>query len=83
MEFEVIVESKKEVLDPEGRAITSSLKNLGFNELSEIKVSKRYLISMSPESGQFFAEEKAHEIAKKHLSNPVAETYRLNKVDKS
>jgi len=80
MDFEIIVQPKKEVLDPEGRTITDTLQRIGFKQLEKVEVSKRYLISI--EHTDFSeAEEQAHLIASSHLSNPVAETYEIHRVE--
>ena len=80
MDFEIIVQPKKEVLDPEGRTITDTLQRIGFKQLEKVEVSKRYLISI--EHTDFSeAEKQAHLIASSHLSNPVAETYEIHRVE--
>ena len=68
--FEVIVETKPEVLDPEGRAIESTLKNLDNQKLESVRVSKRFVLRMSDEDKAL-----VEQIARKHLCNPVCETF--------
>lgn len=80
MDFEIIVEPKKEVLDPEGRTITETLNRVGFTKLAKVEVSKRYLISLE-QSEIEDAEKEAHLIASAHLSNPVAETYKIHRLE--
>ena len=78
MDFEVIVELKKEVLDAEGRAIRESLKRLGHEALKEVKVSKRFVLEV--DGGEKNAQERADLIAKEFLANPVSETYKIRKL---
>lgn len=74
MTYEVIVELKKEVLDAEGRAIKESLNRLGYQALSGVKVSKRFVIELEAD------EAKANEIANEFLANPVSENYTIRKL---
>jgi len=78
MNFEVIVKLKKEVLDPEGRAIQETLTRLGEQSVKSVTVSKRYVLDVdgSPQS----AEELVGRIAKEYLANPVSETYEVRKL---
>ena len=78
MNFEVIVQLKKEVLDPEGRAIQETLTRLGENAVKGVTVSKRYVLEIE---GSFQnAEELAGRVAKEYLANPVSETYLVRKL---
>jgi phosphoribosylformylglycinamidine synthase PurS subunit len=78
MNFEVIVKLKKEVLDPEGRAIQETLTRLGEKSVKAVTVSKRYVLEIegSPQS----AEELVGRVAKEYLANPVSETYEVRKL---
>jgi phosphoribosylformylglycinamidine synthase PurS subunit len=78
MNFEVIVQLKKEVLDPEGRAIQESLGRLGFRALTDAKVSKRYVLSVDEPEAK--AKTTIEQIAKEYLANPVSETYEIRKL---
>ena len=46
MEFKIYISLKEGVLDPEGKAINSSLVNLGFNEVQDIKTGKYIIIKL-------------------------------------
>ena len=78
MNFEVIVRLKKEVLDPEGRAIQETLSRLGEKSVKAVTVSKRYVLEVdgSPQS----AEELVGRVAKEYLANPVSETFEVRKL---
>ncbi len=78
MQYEIIVQLKKEVLDPEGRAIRESLNRLGFNSLKNITVSKRYVVEIDDKSES--PDNLADQVAKEYLANPVAETYSVKRL---
>ncbi len=79
MQFEVLVELKKEVLDTQGRAIKETLNRLGHNELIDIHVSKRFVLDIAGNDKEAF--EKAEFLAKEHLANPVSETFVVRKLE--
>ncbi len=82
MTFEVVVELKPEVLDAQGRAIKESLQKLGFAELADVRVSKRFLIKLENQSlDGVSAQKKAELIAKDFLANSVSETYSVRRLD--
>jgi phosphoribosylformylglycinamidine synthase len=79
MIYEIIVQLKKEVLDPEGRAIQETLGRLGFDALKGVTVSKRYLLEVDEtqaDKGQAVVET----IAKEFLANPVSETFQIRRL---
>ena len=78
MNFEVVIQLKKEVLDPEGRAIQESLDRLGFSSLKGVNVSKRYVLEIDENDAN--PESTAKKIAEEYLSNPVAETFTLERL---
>ena len=74
MKYEVVVELKKDVLDPEGRAIEESLGRLG-HPVKNLRVSKRYVFELEADN-----EELARTLAAKHLANPVSQVFELRKL---
>jgi phosphoribosylformylglycinamidine synthase PurS subunit len=78
MTFEIIVQLKKEVLDPEGRAIYETLSRLGHASLRGVTVSKRYLVELDDADGR--AAEEAERVAKEYLANPVSETFQVKRL---
>ena len=72
----VYVRLKAEVLDPQGQAIESALKNLGENNINNIRQGK--LIEMDIEAKNTEdAEEKIEKITKALLANTVIEEYSI------
>ena len=79
MQFEVLVELKKEVLDTEGRAIQQTLRRLGHDSLTAVSVSKRFVVAID-EATTHQPEQLARELAAEHLANPVSETFTVRKL---
>ena len=72
----VYIRLKNEVLDPQGQAIESALKNLGENNINNIRQGK--LIEMDIEAKNIQeAEEKIEKITKSLLANTVIEEYSI------
>ena len=78
MEFEVIVQLKKEVLDTEGRAIQETIKRLGFNALKGVDVTRRFVLHMDGVESD--AKSQVEKIAREFLANPVSETFQVRKL---
>lgn len=78
MKYEITVQLKKEVLDPEGRAIHETMDRLGFNTLKDVTVRKSYVLELDPSEKN--PDTVIEEIAKEYLSNPVAETYSIERL---
>ena len=70
--IEVTLKSK--ILDPQGRAIESSLRNLGFTELGHVRTGKNIDITVD-EADEKRALELAKSACTKLLANPVTEEY--------
>ena len=72
----IYIRLKTEVLDPQGQAIESALKNLGENNINNIRQGK--LIEMDIEAKNTEeAEEKIEKITKSLLANTVIEEYSI------
>lgn len=79
MEFEVLVQLKGEVLDPEGRAIQETLKSQGIDGVKGVTVAKRYVLAFDPKTAN--AESAVKDIAERYLANPVAQTYTVKRLE--
>jgi phosphoribosylformylglycinamidine synthase len=79
MDYEVLVQLKAEVLDPEGRAIQETLKSQGFGEVKAVTVAKRYVVTVDDGSKNPAAIVEA--VASRYLANPVAETFSIKRLD--
>lgn len=77
-EFKVKIEVKLKsvVLDPQGKAVLSALKNLGYKEVNDTRVGKLIELSITDESMES-VEKKTQQMCQKLLANPVIEDYSL------
>lgn len=65
---------QKALLDPQGRAVSSSMKNLNLSEIVNVRIGKH--ITLEVEAGnEQEAQEKVDTACKKLLANPIMETY--------
>ena len=72
----IYIRLKTEVLDPQGQAIESALKNLGENNIKNIRQGK--LIEMDVQAkNKEEAKEKIEKITKSLLANTVIEEYSI------
>ena len=67
----IIVKKRAEVLDPEGRAIASTLKRIGF-DVEDVRVGKVFFIRDLSDSKE---DERAESMCKKLLANPIVEEF--------
>ena len=79
MKISVIVTLKKEVLDPQGKVVNQTLKNIGFSSVQEVRQGKFFEIEIN-ESDPEKIKSIAEEISKKLLANTVIENYKINLV---
>jgi len=71
---EIDVMPKKEILDPQGKAVTGSMKNLGLAEIQNIRIGKHISLQIEAESEQI-ASEKVEQACKNLLANLIMESY--------
>ena len=76
MKFEVFVTLKKEVLDPQGKAIENALKNIGFRNIETVRQGKYFSITIDEENINK-AEQIVNSACKKLLSNETIEEYKF------
>lgn len=64
----------KELLDPQGKAVTESLHSLGLTGIDQVRIGKHVslLVDASNESD---AQQQVDNACKKLLANPVMEAY--------
>ena len=76
MKVSTIITLKREVLDPQGKVIKSTLDGMGFNNIHEIRQGKYFEIDID-EKDKKKAEEQVKNMCKKLLANLVIEDYRI------
>ena len=68
---------KKDVLDPQGKVVTQTLKNMGYNNIVSIRQGKFFEIELN-ETDIEKSKKIVDEICKKLLTNEVIEDYTIN-----
>ena len=64
----------KELLDPQGKAVTSSMKNLGLEEISNVRIGKHISLEVDADTKEA-ANEKVENACSKLLANQVVEYF--------
>jgi phosphoribosylformylglycinamidine synthase len=71
---EIDVMPKKEILDPQGKAVTGSMKNLGLNEIHNVRIGKHVSLEIEADSEEA-AHAKVEQACKSLLANLIMESY--------
>ena len=80
MKFSVTVTLKKDVLDPQGKVVGQTLKNMGIKNLNQIRQGKFFEIDMD-EKDSIKAEKQVKEMCEKLLANQIIEDFKINKAE--
>ena len=72
----VFVTPKAAILDPQGKAIASSLHTLGYDEVADARVGKLILLRFSA-ADNARAQSRVEEMCKRLLANEVIEEFRF------
>lgn len=77
---EINIMPLKALLDPQGKAVLNSMKNLGFAEVGNVRIGKHITIEIESENKEE-AMERINEACNKILTNPIIEgfEYVINK----
>jgi len=73
----IYVTLKPQVLDPQGKVIMNALHTLGYNNVTEVRASKMFEVSIDAKKNADISKE-IDEICDKVLANPNIETYRYD-----
>ncbi len=74
----VTVYPRREVLDPQGKAIGQALARIGFDEVREVRAGKSFEIELGGDDAER-ARERLARMCEKLLANTVVEDYRSNR----
>ena len=77
MKISVTVTLKKDVLDPQGKVVKQTLKNMGHQNIEDIRQGKYFEIEIN-EKNKENAKKIIEEISIKLLSNTIIEDYTIN-----
>ena len=75
MKARVYVTLRREVLDPQGKAVGNALRALGFEEVGDVRVGKYMELDLGGDRAT--EEERLKSMCDKLLANPVIEDYRF------
>ena len=77
MKISAIVTLKKDVLDPQGKVISQTLKNMGHSNIIRVRQGKYFEIEID-ETNKEKGKKIVEEICKKLLTNIIIEDYSIN-----
>ena len=76
LKISVTVTLKKDVLDPQGKIVQQTLKNMGFETLKSLRQGKHFEIEIE-EKDQTKAKIEVEKMCKKLLVNEIIEDYTI------
>lgn len=71
---EIDVMPLKALLDPQGKAVTHGLKNIGLGNIENVRIGKHITMEVEADTKEA-AGEKVETACKKLLSNPIMESF--------
>lgn len=74
---EINVMPLKALLDPQGKAVTGSMKNIGLPEIQNVRIGKHISLEIEA-SNKEAAQKKVEESCKKLLANPIMEFFEFS-----
>lgn len=76
--YVVDVMPKREILDPQGKAVLGALPRLGFDGVNDVRQGKRFEIELEGEADDQRLEE-VRRMAETLLANPVIENFSIHR----
>ena len=77
MKISATVTLKKDVLDPQGKVVSQTLKNMGYKNIINVRQGKYFEIELN-ETDREKAKKIVEEISTKLLTNIVIEDYKIH-----
>lgn len=74
---EIDVMPLKALLDPQGKAVSHGLANMGLARIANVRIGKHITLEIDAESEET-AKAEVEEACKKLLSNPIMESYQFS-----
>ncbi len=71
---EIDIMPLKALLDPQGKAVTSSMHNIGYVTVQNVRIGKHITLEIEGED-ENHARQKVDDACKKILTNPIMESY--------
>ena len=76
MKISATITLKKDVLDPQGKVVNQTLKNMGYDNVVSVRQGKYFEIELN-DSNKENAKKIVEEISNKLLANVVIEDYKI------
>ena len=80
MKISATITLKKDVLDPQGKVVNQTLKNMGIKNLNQIRQGKFFEIDMDEKDSEK-AESQVKEMCEKLLANQIIEDFQIKKAE--
>lgn len=77
---EIDVMPHKALLDPQGKAVSHSMKNIGLGEISDVRIGKHFSLQVEADTKEA-AEERVNEACKKLLVNQITESFEVEIIE--
>ena len=77
MKISATVTLKKDVLDPQGKVVRQTLKNMGYDNIINVRQGKYFEIELN-ETDNNKGKKIVEEICKKLLANMIIEDYKID-----
>ena len=74
---EIDIMPLKTLLDPQGKAVTSSMSNIGLSEIHNVRIGKHISLEVEAEN-EDIASEKVKDACEKLLSNQIMEEFKFS-----
>ena len=74
---EINIMPKKEILDPQGKAVTGSMKNIGLPEVENVRIGKHITLEITAADAAT-AQQKAESACSQLLANVIMEQFEVN-----
>jgi len=71
---EIDIMPLKELLDPQGKAVISGLKNMGITEITDVRIGKHISVEIDAKDEKT-AKDRLDKACKELLSNPIMESF--------
>lgn len=71
---EINIMPQKALLDPQGKAVSNNMSNVGINNISNVRIGKHITLEIDAENKEKAAE-SVTQACEKLLINPITETF--------
>jgi phosphoribosylformylglycinamidine synthase len=76
MKARIYVTPKPDILDPQGKAVASALHDLGYQEVSEVRVGRYITLELDSTPGEA-SKSRLEEMCRRLLTNINVETFKI------